>query len=394
MSAITRVWGKFGAAVSGTHRIVRTWWEELDEEPYVVEVKVPSTFDLSALPLKDFRGLLAAYTYITQTGDASLVTHWRTERAYQATRAPFLQKVGALPGTPPAEGHQFQTVVRPPKLGWVRRHAALVIGLLGATAGIAGNIEKVRDPVVAAAISPSVRVTPQREAIDALAGEEFEAEFSVRNISNWITTDIRFSGVTTEPPGMVSLDTPLPGPFIAIKPGSAESVKIHGIAKAVPTGTQVMLRLGGEAENNSKRTTDLSGDAWQKPIQLFVWPRRTVGQRHVEVLSGGKCRLDCQFMIGDEFAKGFEIQAQLKAPEDVRLDRIQFPGNPKLDRLDDPATPPAIVQIRWTATEIKPRKRFQFAIFLTSQHSKSEAEWGEICKRVGIDFGAVPGGKK
>jgi hypothetical protein len=104
-----------------------------------------------------------------------------------------------------------------------------------------------------------------------------------------------------------------------------------------------------------------------------------------------RCRVDCQFMIGDEFANGFEIQAQLKDPDDVRFDRIQFPGDPTLNRLPDEQAP-KLIQIRWIAKEMKPRKRYQFSLYMKGENVRTSTDWKTALGEMEFVFGSPPSG--
>jgi hypothetical protein len=407
MSWIGDLWQKLvkSGAVQGNRKLVRTWWDSLDEEPYVVEIQVsPAAIDLSTLKVEKIRGLLAVYSVnTTPPGDLKLISHWRSAAAYTAWKSVFFSKSGIRVGwTVRAEGHQVQVAARPPKLGWLRRHAGAligsVVGLLGVLAAIIGNVDKLRDPVLSLCMAPKVQITAVRESLDILSGEEFDAELTVRNVSDWVSCDVRFGDIRVQPPNAVSIDTSLPGPFIGLAPGGTEVVKIHGVAKSARPDSLIntQVEFAGEAENwiRTKKQALVAGNPNRPQLKLAVWPRSTVGVKQVgEVLQQGtRCRIDCQFMIGDEFAKGFEVQAQLRLPDGVRFKVIQFYGNPKLDSLPETSSS-ELTQVRWSAKDLKSGRRYQFSLFATSDRIRTEAQWRMVAQHTEITFGSLPTAK-
>jgi hypothetical protein len=398
MSRVRRLWDKLvnSRAAQGRRELVRRWWDALDEEPYVVEIEIPTAIDLSTLTIQKIRGLLAVYTVsTTHPGVLKLISHWRAADAYTGSKSSFFSKLGISVGsTPTAEGHQQQAAVRPPKPGWWRRHIEAVIGFVGVLAAIIGNVEKLRDPVLSLFLPPQVQITPARQSLDILSGEEFDAEFLVRNVSDWVSCDLAFGRVLAQPGDAVSIET-VPGPFIGLAPGAAEPVKIHGVAKSAATDGLVdtVLSFAGDAVTwtRSRKQNLAAGNSMRQPFHLKVWPRRTVGVKQVgEVLQHGtRCRIDCQFMIGDEFARGFEVQAQLSDSDDVIFDRIQFLGSPKLDSLSDPNAS-KLTQVRWQAKDLKPGKRYQFSLFARSNQIRTEEKWRAVAQRATVIFGSLP----
>jgi hypothetical protein len=125
-----------------------------------------------------------------------------------------------------------------------------------------------------------------------------------------------------------------------------------------------------------------------------IWPRTTVGLKKVGELEGDGeyCRIDCQFMIGDEFAKGLQIMVHLDDPKDVRFRYVQFLGLRDSKALSDELGS-KYTQVVWQAKDLKPAKRYQFSVRAEGKAKRTEGDWSRLVERTTVRFGFMPSEK-
>jgi hypothetical protein len=298
---------------------------------------------------------------------------------------------------PTAQGYRQRAIERTSRPPWLIRYWKVLILTIAGAAALIGNVEKLRDTVFSLSGRPAIAITSTRQQIDVLAGEEVDAEFIIRNVSDWVPCDLTLQTVRVEPSTAISVDSRLPGTFVGLKPGITDSVRLHGLANNSPlqrSAATAWIWFNGNATTVGHRTQDLSAESFRPYwLKLVVWPRRYVAIRDLgEILNGTKARLDCQFMIGDEFSAGFEALAQMDNVADVCFDRIQFPGNPELDWKCDEQLQRGR-QTRWKARNIAPRKKYRFALYLKCEKPKTKEQWVAVSNNVAITFGSLPPAK-
>ncbi len=369
---------------------IAKWWRDLDAVPYVTVYDVPATYTLPDASVSDIKGLLVVALEKSAT-DRRVTAYWKNRDSYLGCGNTLLINFALGAGLVPSwEGFQIGAKA-PPGPNWLKRNWATLVAFLAGAAAVIGHFEKVRDCVGSLLPAPAVVVIAERAEIDVLANDEFDLECTLRNTSEWVPSRIDFKSVKTDPPTLVALEGAVPGPFLGLKPGADEKFKLHGVAYGESTDGQasaeqtphVAFKFDGTAS-----TWTRSSAVAARPIQLRIWPRRTVGEkRRGKVdLQGKRCQVVFEFMVGDELANGFDARAMLAPSNDVRFEYLQFPGYP---RLEHPAEDTDQVAVgTWSSPAVTARKRYRFVLYLESSQTHSEQEWDKVVRDIEIKFGS------
>jgi hypothetical protein len=378
------------------------WWRQGPVLPYTVEFIVPSAFDLRGLSLSQFGRLL--FVQLVEEGtQARLLTHWKDVSSYNRQAGHFDRQMHAVAGTatptPSRVWSGNHLEAHTPSEPWWQRRATFAWAVLASIIATIGYWEKLRDFLTGTVSGPSAELTAVRGEVDVLAREDFEVEFEVRNTSPWVTCAVNFDDIqlqsVQDPKGSgLRLERRQPRPYSSLKPGTAEKFKVSGRAK---TAGEYQLAVTGRTTTQFRSAALILPEepGAQLPHQnvfLHVWPRRTVGYRHLERHSDYFCQIKCEFMVGDEFLKGFEVDAQLDREPELEFDRLRFPGAPSPHRSNVDKPGAEVTQLTWQAQDIAVKKRYEFSVFLRDPKQKkirSEADWKKIMDRIQVSFGTL-----
>ncbi|MGA2620998.1 MAG: hypothetical protein ABSF26_25525 [Thermoguttaceae bacterium] len=385
---------------------VKNWWANLDQPPYVVEFDVPSTCKSSDIPTKGFKGLLHFELVESSAGATrTLITYWKNSAVFDRHAGNFGREL-PMAGRVRRRGQLLEADER---RSWWRRlwqRSPWWLAGIGLLATLITNFTTIANFFCQVIVRPGVAVNMTREEVDVLENDEFEAAGELQNISNWVNSTVAISGFRARragpadqadrwsPPADLGLTVRQEtlNRFVGIKPGATERMKIYGDGRDAGV---YQLEVDGVAKNGifSSKVEMARG------FRIRVWPRRTAGRKEFRKSDSGGTRAEmvCDFMIGDEFAKGFCVIAELDRsrlpPGNDRyttFDDLSFPFDPEPHKREDAsAAPGGTVDLTWEAKGVRPHTRLPFTLYLANPKSLSDDDWREIVKLVTISFGAL-----
>jgi hypothetical protein len=390
-------------------------WTKLDEPPFVVDFDVPLDYQITDSLTKRFKGLLCQQL-ARDDSRAVLTTYWKNSGTYSSYVTDFAQALN--PSSPPwaKPVGQLQGINSPPPAFWSRVTWKWIIvtsvAIFGGAAALIGNFQGISDGVATLAEHPRTRLFMTREEVDVMAKDEFEAEGELRNVCDWVDCTVDVNGFRAMeatqctkdkdkwPPAEQSglkIQQATSNVVAGIKPGATERVKITG--RAEKPGTYCLMF---DAQTR-KRTFFREGYfELGREFRVKVWPRTTVANKRLTLLiQGGKrAEMECEFMIGDEYAKGFRVEARLDKskvdpPTKKKWRDIVFHTPPRFPNDPDAQTGDTknienFVQLKWQAEGVVPHKRYLFWVFLEISAALDEAEWRAAIDKVEIIFASLP----